>query len=511
MKLSKMYLKTHKECPLNVNSDSLKLLYRAGFIKYLENMSYSYTPIGNLFFNNMIKIILNYFKEYMLININGDELDILKSYISDLKSYKNIPLNLSYFALNKNMYSKFKDGLFNSREENIVKFIKITNKEDVDISIDKLVDKINIILEKLNVKSLNLKNKEKNLSYFYNTTYPLREVFFCEKCGYGALREEVKTLIERDLSTEELKDMEFVYTPNIGKIDELKDFLNISSKKLIKTLLFNIKGQIIAVLLRGDRSINLKSFADYLSVKEEDIVMASEEEVRLSTNADVGFAGPIKLNVSKIFADEEVLYIKNAVVGANKTDYHIKNVNYKRDFDVDGIGNFKLAECKDSCVVCKSLLESFDGVNFIDIDVSESDFKYLNSDGKEEKLYVIETKFYLDRLFSIIVEENKDELGIKWPKSVSYFDYYIIIGNIKKEKEFSTANLIYENLVKRGYNVLLDDRKERMGFKFKDCELIGIPNIIVVGKQVENEIIEFRNRITKESKDIRIADFIGVE
>ncbi|SHK20967.1 proline--tRNA ligase [Tepidibacter formicigenes] len=508
MKLSKMYLKTYKECPLNVTSDSLKLLYRAGFVKYLEDLSYSYTPLGNLFFNNLIEIILDNFEEYMNIKANGDKVNILKSYISDLKSYKNIPLNLAYFTLNKNRGYKFKDGLLNPRKENMIRFIKVTSKEDINTSIQETIKKINCMLEELNIKYMYLKNEENNLRYFYKCNYPLREVFFCEKCGYGSLKEEAKSSFEKDLSTEELKNTQSIYTPNIGKIEDLQAFLNISRKKLIKTLLFNVNAEIIAVLLRGDRSINLRLLAKFLNVKEKEIKMASEEEVKLATNANVGFAGPIGLKVNKIFADEEILYIKNAVVGANKTDYHIKNVNYQRDFKVDDIGNFKLVERGHTCIKCESLLKSFDGTNFIDINVLESDFKYLNYNGKEEKLYILETKFYTDRLFSIIVEENKDELGIKWPESISYFDYHIIIGNIKKEQEYSAGNLIYENLIKKGYTVLLDDRKERIGFKFKDYELIGIPKAIVVGKEIENNFVEIRNRISKESENIDISELI---
>lgn len=512
MRLSDFYLKTYKECPLNVTNESLKLLYRSGMLKYFEDASYSYTPLGNLFFDKFISVVLDNFKEYMNIKINGDKVPVLGSYFSDLKSYKDIPFNIIYFTKNKNRYYKFKDGLLNPKKENMIKFIRATSKDNINESVDEINKKINNTLEKLNLKGEIFKDENDNLKYFYKTSYPLRDIIFCEQCGYASLKEDAVSYFEKDLSTEELKDIEYVHTPNVGTIEDLEKFLNISADKLIKTLLFNIKGEVIAVLLRGDRSINLNLLAKTLNVKVSEIKMANEEDVKLATNADIGFAGPIGLNnISKIFADHEVIYIKNGIVGANKTDYHIKNVNYEKDFKVNEIGNFKNIEENHKCFKCYGELKSFDGINFIDVNIFEKNFAYLNSQGREEKLYSVEVNIYTDRLFSLIVEQNNDELGIKWPNEVSYFDYHLIIGNIKNEKELNAGNLIYYELTKKGYNVLLDDRKERIGFKFKDCELIGISNVIVVGKDIENDIIEVRNRITKDSKNISLNDFISVE
>lgn len=508
MKLSSMYLKTYKDCFIEFNNESSKLLHRSGLVKYVDSGSYCYTGLGNTFLDNITKFILDKFKDSILIKANGDKDEILKSYMKELKSYKNIPLNLSYLTLNKNKKSRLKDGLLNPKKENMIKFVSIIGENDIDTTINNQIRSIDKLAEELNIKYTKLNNGENKYKYFYNTTYPLREVFLCGKCGYGDLKEEIKSYSDKELSTQELKEMEFIYTPNIKTIDELEASLNISSNKLIKTILLNIKGSIVAVLLRGDRSINSLFVARHFDIKEKDIKMASEEEVKFATGADIGFAGPIGIKVDTILCDEEVIHIKNAVVGANKTDYHIKNVNYKRDFEIECIGNFKLASEQDRCFSCSEEIKSISGINFIDIDTIKTEFKYLNSNSKEEKIYIVETKLYIDRLVSIIVEENKDELGIVWPQKISPFDYHIIIGNIKKEKEYNAGLSIYENLIKKGYNVLVDDRKERMGFKFKDCELIGIPKTIVIGKDIENSMVEIRNRATKESENIDITQLI---
>ncbi|WP_187296327.1 proline--tRNA ligase [Tepidibacter mesophilus] len=508
MKLSSTYLKTYKDCSIEFNNESSKLLHRSGLIKYVDSGSYCYTPLGNVFWGSITKYILDNFKENTLIKANGNKEEILDSYMNELKSYKNLPLNIGYLTLNKNRKYRFKDGLLNPKKENMIKFISIIGEKDIDTTIKNQINKIDKLIEEVNIKFIKLENDENKYKCFYNTTYPLREVFLCGECGYGDLKEKIKSSSDKDLSTHELEEMNLIHTPNIKTIDELEFSLDISSKKLIKTILLNIKGSIVAVLLRGDRSINKSLVAKHFNIKETDIIMASEEEVKAATNAQVGFAGPIGIKVDTVLCDEEVIHIKNAVVGANKTDYHIQNVNYRRDFGVDCIGNFKLASIEDRCFRCGEEIKDLSGINFIDIDTIKTEFKYLNSDSKEENLYILETKLYIDRLFSIIVEENRDELGIIWPDNVSYFDYHIIIGNIKKEKEYNTGLAIYDKLINKGYKVLLDDRKERIGFKFKDCELIGIPKTIVIGKDIENSKVEIRNRATKESQNIDITQLI---
>lgn len=508
MKLSSIYLKTYKDCFIEFNNESSKLLHRSGIVKYMDSGSYCYTGLGNLFLDKITKYILHNFKDNILIKPNTDKEEILNSYMKDLRSYKNIPLDLAYLTLNNNEKSKLKDGLLNPKKENVIKFISIIGENDIDTTINSIINIIHELTEQLNIKYTKLNNEKDKYRYFYNTTYPLREVFLCEKCGYGDLKEEIKSRSEKDLSTQDFKEKSFIHTPSIKTIDELELSLDISSEKLIKTIIFNINESIVAVLLRGDRTVNNLLIAKHFNVKEKDIKMANKEEVKAATGAEVGFAGPIGIKVDTLLCDEEVIYIKNAVIGANKTDYHIQNVNYKRDFDVDFIGDFKLASIKDSCFRCSEEIKAFSGINFVDIDTIKTELKYLNSNSKEENLYMIETKLYLDRLFSITVEENKDEIGIVWPDNISYFDYHIIIGNIKKEKEYDAGLSIYESLIKKGYSVLLDDRKERIGFKFKDCELIGIPKTIVVGKDIENNRVEIRNRATKESENIDITQLI---
>ena len=504
MKLKDTYIKTYKECPIEVDYNSMKILYRSGFLKYNESSNYSYTPIGRLFFDKFVKYINNNISNYLDIDSNNE--DILDLYINDLKSYKEMPINIRYKYKEHNKDYKLRSGLFNSKNENILKLIAIDSKENIDKTYDDINLKIDNLLNNININHDKASN-DNNTKYIYKTNNPLKDMILCGKCGYFDTREDAISMPNKDLSTEEIKNKEEIYTPNIGKIQDLEAFLDVPQHKLIKTLLFNINNEIVAVLLRGDRSINLNLLAKYLGINKEEINMASENDVKKVTNAEIGFAGPINLkNVKSIYADEEVISIRNAVVGANKTDYHIKNVNYNVDFHVDYIDNFKEADKKHNCVQCSGDLDIIQGVNIVDINIIRKGNKYLDCNGKEQNLYTLDVKFYLDRLFLAIAEENNDDIGIKWHKDISYFDYEIIIGNIKDDNQNKVATNLYNSLLQKGYSVLLDDRNERIGSKFKDSELMGIPDVIVVGKDIEDNLIEVRNTYNREKKKINLQD-----
>ena len=505
MRLKEIYIKTYKECPIEFDYNSMKLLYRSGFIKYNEISNYSYTPIGSLFFNKLINYIKGNIDNYLDISVNNE--DILDLYINDLKSYKELPINISYKYKEHNKDYKLRSGLFNSKNENILKFTTIGSKENIKESYDSITSKIDSLLNNINV-SYKSNTDDTNTKYMYFSSNPLKDIILCGNCGYIELKENAISMPDKDLSTEEIKSKEEVHTPNIGKIQDLEEFLNVPQTKLIKTLLFNINNEVIAVLLRGDRNININLLSNYLGVSIEDINMACEEAVKEVTCAEVGFAGPINLrNVKNIYADEEIISIKNAVIGANKTDYHIKNVNYNVDFNVDNIGNFKEVDKGHNCIKCGKELDMVQGLNLVDVNITKQNSKYLDSSGKEQNLYTLDIKFYLDRLFLCIVEENNDDIGIKWPNNISYFDYEIIIGNIKDDKQNKVAIDLYNDLLNKGYKVLLDNRNERIGSKFKDSELIGIPNIMVIGKDIEEGLIEIRSNHSREKKKINLQSY----
>lgn len=503
MKLSKFYLKTYKNCPVETELKSTELLYRGGFIKLVDNGSYSYTPLGKIFMDELKGNIGAGFEDFMEIELNGDRCALMDSYLGELKSYKELPLNIAYVEKSQNPYYKFKDGLFNPKMDNRIRFTSAVSADLVDETLKGIHEKTASIMEAINIGPARFENGSQS-SYIWSSDYDLSSAYKAD--GLGGMADDVVIDSQIEKSDEELFQREEVLTPDIRTIEELVDFMGISPEKLIKTLLFNVKGEIIALSIRGDRDVNSKFLARYLHVSPEDVLMANEEEVKLATDARTGFAGPIGIK-ARLIVDEEVLHIKNGVVGANKDDYHIKNVSFGRDFESKEIGNFKSAF--EGALVGGKELEAFSGSKLVDLSARESSYTYLNSSGREEKLMLVSMDFYLDRIMAAIVEENHDDKGIVWPEECSPIDYHIIIGNAKKEEEVEIGTKIYKRFLEDGFNVLLDDRKERIGFKFKDSELMGIPESVVIGKKLSEGLVEFKDRRTFEVEEMQLEVLIN--
>ncbi len=507
MRLSKFYMKTYKAFPYDMGLESTKLLYRSGLVKFFEDASFSYTPMGKLFADGLKARVKREFEEYMDIEIGSGEQKNIKAYSNDIKSYKELPLNVSYESKCKNRGYKFKDGLLNPKTDMRINILSLACEEDAAVIYGKVKESISNILEGSGIGYKCLEEGEKS-TFMLPVDYPLKSFVCCEHCGYGGAADEIKPVNCDELSTETELEMEEIHTPSVGTIADLEGFFNSSASSFIKTLLFDVKGEIVAVLLRGDKSININLLAEHIGVDVDMIQMANEIQVKEATSAEVGFAGPIGLKAGRLLCDEQVLGMKNAVVGANKTDYHIKNVNINRDFKPDEFGIFRMAEECDVCPVDKEILKTIQGSDIAKVKISQAGSKYLNEQGKEAELFEVSAHINLDRVIAATVEKNRDDMGILWPNGHAPFEYYIIIGNAKKEEEVAAGEKIYKYLLEKGISVILDDRKERIGSKFKDSELLGIENVIVAGKLVSEGKVELKNRRTSEKGEVETEQFI---
>lgn len=228
--------------------------------------------------------------------------------------------------------------------------------------------------------------------------------------------------------------------------------------------------------------------------------------MRKVTNAEVGFAGPIGINADYVFIDKEIVEQRNIVVGANKTEYHIKNANYGRDFE-GIVGDFRNVQEGDQCIVCGKPLEIARGVEVghifkLGTKYSESmNANFIDKDGKSKPIVMGCYGIGVERTAAAIIEQHNDEKGIIWPLSVAPYHVVIVPANMKNEEQISIAENIYNDLQAMGVEVLLDDRDERIGVKFNDSELIGIPMRITVGKNINEGKVEFKLR-HKEDKEI---------
>ena len=282
------------------------------------------------------------------------------------------------------------------------------------------------------------------------------------------------------------------------------------SDDFVKTLIYNVDGKIYAFLLKGTRELNETKVLKLLQANEMEL--ASFEEVERITHAKVGFAGPIGIDCP-IIMDREVSYMKNFIVGANKSDHHIVNVNLQ-DFEVEMCADIAQVHEGDVCPVCGAPLSFCKGIEVGN--TFKLGNKYAKALGLEyldanNTLHPVEMGCYglgLERTMASIVEQHHDDDGIIWPLSVAPYQVAIVIVSMKDEEQVRIANELYETLKAEGYDVLLDDRKERPGVKFKDMELIGIPYRITVGRGIAQGNVELRARGAHENEEVAIENVV---
>jgi prolyl-tRNA synthetase len=270
-------------------------------------------------------------------------------------------------------------------------------------------------------------------------------------------------------------------------------------------MIYNAEGKLYAVLVRGDREINEVKLANKLGVGE--VALADPADVVEVTNAKVGFAGPVGLKID-VVADNEVMNMRNFIVGANETDCHIENVNPERDFTPSIVADIRNIEDGDICPVCGKTIKTAQGIevgHIFKLGTKYSEALGLNFvDEKGEANPVIMGCYGIgiNRCVAAIIEQNNDESGIIWPMDVAPYKAVVVPVNVKDETQMALSEKITKELEDAGVEVIIDDRDERPGVKFKDWDLIGIPVRITVGKKAADGIVEFKKRAEKDYADM---------
>jgi prolyl-tRNA synthetase len=337
-------------------------------------------------------------------------------------------------------------------------------------------------------------------------------IFYCDKCDYAANMDKASSISETETETEKekaQKPLQKVATPGAKTVEEVTAFLNVPAKKLVKTLLYKADGEIVAVMIRGDRQINEIKLKN--SLKCIDLEMADAPTVEKITKAAVGFAGPVGLKNVKIIADEEILLMKNFVAGANQDDYHFINVNVGRDLKIDSVSEIRNAQTGERCPRCKKgVLLTAKGIEvgntfMLGTKYSESlGASFIDQDGKEKPFIMGSYGIGITRTAQAAVEKFHDKAGIIWPASIAPLSVEILPLNVNDEKQRDVAFQIYRKMKERDVEVLIDDRDERAGVKFNDADLVGLPLRINVGeKSLKEGKIEIVVRRTKEVISIK--------
>ena len=554
MKMSNMLVGTLREVPAEAEIESHKLMLRAGLMRKMAAGIYNYMPLGLKVIENVKNIVREEMnnagaQEFLASALIPAELwqesgrwdaygaemfrlkdrhnrdfclgptheevftDIVRN---EIKSYKQLPLNLYQIQTKYRDERRPRFGVMRSRE-----FIMKDG-----YSFDKDQEGLDLAYEKMRKAYVNIFNRcgldakavaadsgaiggSGSAEFMVKSEVGEDDVVFCTACDYAANIEKAPSTPEHG-EKEELMEVEKVETPAVKSIEDLAKFFECSPKKIAKTLIFQADDNVVAVVLRGDREANEVKIANAIGEVIE-LEMASEEAVKEATGAAVGFAGPMGIKVDMLLVDQEVANMYNFIIGANETDMHLKNVNYGRDFE-GIVGDFRNVTIGEKCPECGKEITISRGTEVghifkLGTKYSESmGATFIDEDGKAKPFLMGCYGIGVTRTVASIIEQHNDENGIIWPLEVAPYHVSVIPANVKNEEQATKAEEIYNELRKMGVEALLDDRKERAGVKFKDSELMGIPMRITVGKMIGEGQVEFKLRNGGEVETLSIEE-----
>ncbi len=560
MRLSNYFMPTLREDPADAEIMSHKLLLRAGMIRLLVSGIYSYLPLGyrvirkienivreemdragsiellmsaimpkelweatgrwDNFGPEMFKLKDRHEREFCLGPTHEEYFtDLIKSVI---KSYRQLPLNLYQIQTKYRDEKRPRFGVIRAREfimKDAYSFDR--DEEGMENSYQQMWDAYDNIFTRLRLKYRVVEGDSGamggNKSHEFVAMAESGEglIVYCNNCDYAATDEKAKVVYNVEASKEEELDMEKVHTPNATTIEDLVELFNIEKNNFAKALVYEALGETIVVVIPGDRELNETKLCNYLKIPSHELQMADEETIIKISGAAKGFTGPVGLKGHvRLLVDSRITKMKNLIVGGNQTDYHIKNVNYGRDFEGEVVDDLLMIEEGDICPKCGEALVMDRGIevgNIFQLGKKYSSSlgaKYIDENGEEKLMLMGSYGVGVSRCMAAIVEQYHDEYGIIWPLVVAPYHVIVTIVNVKDEKQRELGEKIYRELTDAGVEVLLDDRNERAGVKFNDRDLIGIPIRITVGKKASENTVEYSLREDRENIEIPVDEIM---
>ena len=566
MRFSNYLISTLKETPADAEVISHKLMIRAGMIRKVAAGIYNYLPLGLKSIKkveNIVREEMNHAGAVELLmpgvlpaelwmeskrwDFYGKELlrfkdraerdfclgptheEIITDIVRrEIRSYKQLPINLYQIQ------TKFRDeirprfGVMRAREF-IMKdaYSFDASDEAADKSYWAMFDAYNRIFERCGLEFravlADTGNIGGNFSHEFMVLAPTGEdiIMSSTKGDYAANLELAEIGISEDekevaRKTDGLESVSEISTPNLKTVEEVANSLNATTDKLIKTLIVQTDKDVIAALVKGDSELSLTKLRKVIDA--EYVELATPEVIQDVTGGPLGFSGPVGLKKKiRIVADKSVRNVFNAITGANKKDFHIVGVNPGRDFEADIYGDIRVAKDGDPAPDNGGgVLKSSRGIEVghvfkLGTKYSEAmGATFSDIDGKEKPFIMGCYGIGIGRTVAAAIEQNNDEAGIKFPLAISPFEVSVIPINLKNDKVKSVSEKIYEDLKKLGVDVIVDDRAESAGIKFKDSDLIGIPLQITIGpRTLEEDSVEIKSRADGDSKKVSIDNVVS--
>lgn len=559
MRWSNLYIPTLKEAPAEAEVISHKLLIRAGMIRKVTSGIYVYMPLGLRTLNKAAAIVREemnrsgaqellmpmiqpadlwqesgrwdfYGKELLRIKDRHDRDYCLgpthEEVITDLvrgemRSYRQLPVNLYQIQTKIRDEIRPRFGLMRGREFLMKDAYSFDRDEaGLDVSYRAMYEAYKRIFTRMGLKFRPVEADSGSIGGNCSCEFMVLAetgedtIAFCHDCDYAANveRAQIKAKEYATIDAAAVPAVAEISTPNAHTIEELTEFLHVPANTMLKTLLFVADGKAVAAIVRGDRELNEVKLKNLL--KADTLELASPEQVEKWTHAPVGFAGPIGLDVEAIYADFEAMERGEWIVGANKKDTHLEHVCLSRDCKIAQFADLRMITEEDICPVCGGKIGLAQGIEVghvfkLGTKYSEAmGCKFLDEDGKEKTMIMGCYGIGVSRVVASCIEQNNDEHGIVFPPPLAPFEVLIMNLDSKDETVNAKADEIYAAVEANGLDVLLDDRQERPGIKFKDGDLVGIPlQLIIGGKGLARGIIEAKDRRSGEKAELPVEGF----
>ncbi len=566
MKMSKLFVQTLREFPSDAEVMSHKLLVRAGYIRRLSSGIYNYLPLMWRVLKKVETIVREemddagaqellmpfvqpeeLWQESGRWDVYGKELMRLKdrqgrgmclgptheeviTYIAreGIKSYKQLPVNLYQIQ------SKFRDevrprfGLLRGREF-IMKdaYSFDTDEAGLDKEYENMAKAYTRIFERCGLETKMVQSDSGAIGGSVSHEFMVlcdnennageNDVFYCEKCDYSANSNHAISILPQAQTDGGFVKPEIIDTPDCKTIEDLAAFLKIEPSVIVKTLVYVAGKDYVMVLVRGDKSIEEIKLQNALGVNEIRIASAIEiKEIMENNNlsGEAGYISPIGVNGIRIIADESVKELKNFVVGCNQTEKHMVGANWGAEIQIPQTTDLRLVQAGEICIQCGAPLKVTRGIEVGNIFKLGTKYSkamkavFTDESGKEKPFIMGCYGIGISRTAASAVERHHDEYGIKLPIAIAPYHAIVIPVSPKDELQMKTAQEVYEKLQKAGVEVVLDDRDERPGVKFKDADLIGFPFRVTAGKTLLEGLVEFKNRNTGEIEKLTAEEAV---
>ena len=558
MKMSNLYAPTLREVPAEAEVVSHQLMLRAGMIRKAAGGFYSYLPLAWRTLRKIEQIVreemdakggqeiampivqpAEIWQQTGRWDVYGDEMFRLKDrhqrdfclgptheemvttlVKTDVRSYRQLPLMLYQIQ------NKYRDeirprfGLMRGREF-IMKDLYSFDRDiaGLDISYKKMYDAYTNIFTRCGLIFRPVEADPGAIGGSGTHEFMVladsgeAAIAYCESCNFAANVEKAE-LMPIAATGEVALPLEKKLTPAQKTIQELSQFLSMPSDHLIKSMAYMTEKGPVLALVRGDHEVNEIKLSNLLDVLQLDL--ANENDIKNLFHSTPGYLGPVGLSGVLVIADASVVNMVNAACGANEADQHFINVMPSRDFKVDKVADLRLIKESDPCPHCGAPVKTARGIEVGQVFKLHTKYSkaleasYLDENGQENLMVMGCYGVGVSRTMAAAIEQHHDEDGIIWPVSIAPYHVVIVPINIKDEAQMTLCNNLYEDLKAAGLEVVLDDRDERSGVKFKDADLIGYPLRVTIGpKALKENVVDVKVRRTKESYLYPIGEHIA--